>query len=231
MKITIPGNPLATKRVRCGCIQGHGHAYNDPQQTRDMKDVRQVILEQWNKRFDHPEYNTWVDDVPTNINAPFQVLFRFFMPIAKSEPAKTKALKEWGFVSCIDKPDFDNLAKFYADCATGIVWNDDKQITYAIIDKVKYSVNPRVEMHIEKLPEVEINALDSVIFSNFSKDDLKLLCLHAQKLGTLYETYQMYFREDCAIDSQPFVSETSLLIASLASEFASKLTKVGKQLP
>src|SRR5208337_166225 len=124
MKIIIPGNPHATKRVRCGCLNGHGHAYNDPQQTRDMAEVRSIILSKWNAFFDLPNFR---DDNQLKLEKAksFIVSLEFYLPICKSETDSVRNLKLWGFIPCTDKPDFDNLAKFYVDCGTGVIWKDD----------------------------------------------------------------------------------------------------------
>ena len=229
MKITIPGNPLATKRVRCGCIQGHGHAYNDPQQTRDMRDVKAIILKQWNEHFDYPNRDKWSESPMLDEHDSYGVVLQFYMPIAKSVTQSATNLMLWGLVPCIDKPDFDNLAKFYCDCATGICWKDDKNITVGISHKIRFSKNPRVEMDIKIHPRIELREIEKAVFKTFSPEELKELSLLAIKLGENYGAFRAYFEDGDQLPYAAFLSETALHVVNLA-KYADKLKKVAKQI-
>lgn len=71
---------------------------------------------------------------------PLAVSFKFYIEHG------TK--KEGSFHSC--RPDIDNLVKFYLDAATGILYDDDKQIVK--LDAVKlYAREGRTEITIEEL--------------------------------------------------------------------------------
>lgn len=50
------------------------------------------------------------------------VSFRFLVPAPKK-------IKAQGGSPCTGVPDIDNMIKFYLDCMTGIVYEDDRQVT------------------------------------------------------------------------------------------------------
>ena len=61
-----------------------------------------------------------------------------------------KGLKTNAPIHCTKIPDADNLLKFVGDALNAVFWDDDKQITHAVITKA-YSETPRVEVNIEVL--------------------------------------------------------------------------------
>ena len=229
MKIIIPGNPHATKRVRCGVLNGHGHAYNDPQQTKDMAHVRSIILSQWNAYFDVPNF---LDDNHLKLKKAesFIVSLQFYLPICKSENESVRNLKLWGFIPCNDKPDFDNLAKFYCDCATGIIWKDDKLITLGISHKVRYSNNPRTEMTIIPNNPSELkNHNQKIVFETFSPLELKEFYEKCLELGNEYENNKEHFEDNSTILTESFISSTAVHIMDFAHAFTDKLKKINKK--
>lgn len=48
--------------------------------------------------------------------------------------------------------DLDNLLKATLDCLTGILWEDDRQITQILTNKYIDKKNPRVELEINEYP-------------------------------------------------------------------------------
>lgn len=66
---------------------------------------------------------------------PFTLEVVTYMPLAKSKPKKYKALAKAGRLSPMKKPDWDNIGKIISDALNGIAWEDDKQITDAIVRK------------------------------------------------------------------------------------------------
>jgi Holliday junction resolvase RusA-like endonuclease len=79
---------------------------------------------------------------------PVRGLFcRFFMPIPASASKKQRALMEGCAVPHTKKPDLDNLIKFVKDCANGILWDDDSQVT-AITAAKAYYPHPATEIQV-----------------------------------------------------------------------------------
>lgn len=77
-----------------------------------------------------------------------------FLPIPKAMHPVEKILAEMGLLRPISKPDFDNLAKTYADMITDTLLYDDSIIIDATIKKY-YSTKPRIEINIEYMEEFD----------------------------------------------------------------------------
>lgn len=224
MKITITGNPIANKRVRCGCLNGHGHAYNDPQQTIDMKAVRTHILDAWNAHFDSNKAQC--ESVLSAES--FHVGFDFYIPIAKSESTTIRNLKLWGLIPCTDKPDWDNLGKLYSDCMTGIIFSDDKLITLGAVGKVKFSDNPRTEITIIPKQKYKMTTQVEAIYKLFSPNELKQFFEQTLKFSKHYDRYQTNLEEDSPYRSVDLLSATAMHMIDFANAYADKLKKIAK---
>ena len=120
--ITIEGIPKAQKRHRFG----KGFVY-DP----SKKDKAQLL----------PLLRSQLGSLPTA--KPVGVALVFYMPIPKSYTKKKKALMQDETYPHTNKPDIDNMMKFYLDCLPF----DDKVIYKIEAEKI-YSPRPRVEMLI-----------------------------------------------------------------------------------
>lgn len=70
-----------------------------------------------------------------------------YFPIPSSMNKVEKIMAELGFIHHIGKPDFDNVAKTYADMIQKHLIYDDALIYKGIIEK-RYSIKPRVEITI-----------------------------------------------------------------------------------
>lgn len=68
------------------------------------------------------------------------------IPDSSSKSLKMRLINTWSIV----KPDADNYGKFYLDLMTGIVYEDDKQVSKLLIEKRK-SDRPRVEIIVYPL--------------------------------------------------------------------------------
>jgi len=76
----------------------------------------------------------------------------FHMPIEKSCSKSKRTAKLTNAIEHAQKPDVDNLCKFFLDCANGILYRDDCMITH-IICKKYWSDNPRTEVVI--IPKIK----------------------------------------------------------------------------
>ena len=120
--LTIEGIPKAQKRHRFG----KGFVY-DP--SKKDKTILLPLMGQYLKTLE-----------PTG---PVSVVLAFYMPIPKSYTKKKKALMQDETYPHTNKPDIDNMVKFYLDCLPF----DDKVIYKIEAEKI-YSTRPRVEMLI-----------------------------------------------------------------------------------
>lgn len=81
------------------------------------------------------------------ITTPMEFYCTSYLPIPSAMNKVDKLLAELGFIRPISKPDFDNLAKTYADMIQGIIMSDDALIIKGVSEKY-YSCKPRIEIKI-----------------------------------------------------------------------------------
>ena len=180
MKIVIEGDPISKNRTKCMCMGNKPRVY-DPQVDVEMKIVKAQILSEWNKIWDCVDNKKMVLEASylTKVKS-FSVGFTFLFPTNKSEALGQKNAKLWGFVPHIVKPDFDNLEKFYSDCATGILWDDDCQITVAYSKKL-YSEYPRTEIEIMANNPLKLHPKAQEILKVFGPSKMSEFCKDIQK--------------------------------------------------
>lgn len=77
-----------------------------------------------------------------------------YLPTPKSMSSHEQVLAEMGLIRPISKPDFDNVAKTYADMIQGTLIYDDALIIEGISKKF-YSIKPRIEITIEYMKEFD----------------------------------------------------------------------------
>lgn len=53
----------------------------------------------------------------------------------------------------VNRPDIDNLIKFYLDCGNGVLYEDDKQVVKITATK-SYVMEPRIELFIHELDNI-----------------------------------------------------------------------------
>jgi Holliday junction resolvase RusA-like endonuclease len=131
ISLTIPGNPVAKKRprfVRRGKFVG---AYNC-QDTEEGKFRWEILAQK--------------KDIPI-IETAISLTCRFFMPIPASISQKKRKLYVGCAVPHTKKPDLDNLVKFVKDCANGVLWRDDSQVTSLTASKA-YHPDPATEITV-----------------------------------------------------------------------------------
>ncbi len=134
LNISIPGKPIAKKRPRFSRRGKFVVTYND-QETEEGKFI-QLILSQIKGH------------EPIGAGIGIHLYCRFFMPIPSSVSKKQRILMEGCAVPHTKKPDLDNMIKFVKDCANGVLWNDDSQITEVLASKA-YHPQPATEIRLE----------------------------------------------------------------------------------
>lgn len=225
MKMVIFGDPIPKTRHRCGCHGKFPVAF-DPQIKKEMEPVRQQMLHLWNSAFDNPESAMAQEAHLLAQGDTFFVTMQFYMPINKSCTVSQRNMKLWGITPCNEKPDFDNLAKFYADCLTGIVFPDDKLIVCGIAHKVRYSLTPRTEIDIMAKKDLTLEENQLQVFKVFSPQDLKDFIIGAQELGMMYGCNRALFEDNQQVPQEPFFKEASLAMMKFANRFGAKLKKI-----
>ena len=90
------------------------------------------------------------------ITTPCKFYCTSYLPIPSSMGNDEKILAELGLIRPISKPDFDNLAKTYADMIQGTLLFDDALIIEGVSKKF-YSTKPRIEIRIQYMEEYDSN--------------------------------------------------------------------------
>ena len=80
------------------------------------------------------------------ISGPIQLIIRADYLAPKSWSKKKSAEAEWKET----RPDADNIAKIYKDALNGIVFYDDSQVTWLVVQK-KYGLFARVSVSVMEL--------------------------------------------------------------------------------
>ena len=82
------------------------------------------------------------------IKGPLKFGADFFFKIPPYVSQIKKVEMSAGFFKHIQKPDIDNLLKFYMDVLTGVVWEDDCQIFSFMESNKRYAENPKVVLKV-----------------------------------------------------------------------------------
>lgn len=130
MKITIHGEPIPKARPRFFTKGGHKLAFNS-QSTQESEFAWKLAKARNEAKFDH-------------LGEQYEISLRFFF---RPPPGKDANEKLWGLIPHTGRPDLDNLEKFVLDCANGVLYHDDAQITRLSSTK-HYCINPRTEIVI-----------------------------------------------------------------------------------
>lgn len=118
-----------------------------------------------NKEFFRREFDKLNLDL---IYTPMKFVGRSYFPIPKSMNKVDQILAEQGWIRPISKPDFDNLAKTYADMITSTLIYDDALIIDGRMEKY-YSWKPRIEISIEYMEDFDSDFNKKKIFKKGGK--------------------------------------------------------------
>ncbi len=122
----INGNPVALARARFG----DGRVYDSQ---KNIKVITTITLQ--------GQHN----DAPF-FEGPLSLNLSFYLPIVSARKIKLNTLPH------TQAPDLDNLIKYIADVASGILYKDDRTIA-CIVARKYYSTNPRTEIIISQIAE------------------------------------------------------------------------------
>lgn len=81
------------------------------------------------------------------IKSPVEVSLSFYLPMPKSASGPRKKDMLHGVLHHMSRPDVDNLAKFYLDAMTGVIYEDDGQICKMKAEKL-YATEPYILIEI-----------------------------------------------------------------------------------
>lgn len=116
----------------------------------------------------------------------YSVHFQFFMPLAASLSKSERNRRLWSGVH-LEKPDLDNLVKFYLDVSNEILWQDDRFIFEFSASKV-YSDAPRTIITVRGIPMADTHDDVQAILALFSPDEFKEMMDGLRQLHSVLET-------------------------------------------
>lgn len=227
MKIVIAGTPISKNRHKCGC-RGHKPFAYDPQIKKDMDYVRVQMSNAYNQIWNSENKADVLKATELSEAESFHVVFTFAFPISKNESHGSRNAKLWGFIPYNEKPDNDNLEKFYMDCGTGILWPDDCRIVINESRKY-YSENPRTEIEVMVNKSLTLNKKAEDILKVFSPTKLKefledVICFlqfPPERVDEMVEEIQTE-------NKKSFLTTAACFLSEFAEKYGDDLKKIQK---
>lgn len=222
MQITVLGKPIPKQRARYSKRGSFVITY-DPQE-KDKKKVREILSAQLLDNLNSANKLTSFDAGKICRSNVFFVEFIFFLPINASDSVIVRNKKLWGITSASCKPDYDNLEKFYLDCANGILWNDDASIVKARALKI-YDETPRVEIVVTAKDDIKLCQSAEKVITSFSPSEFKEMQNYARQIAQLAQPDMADIEGDFL---QEWLTATACLLSQFAIKYSAKLTKIAK---
>ncbi len=210
--IIIPGNPIPKMR-HCTVRQGFSF---DPQ-IKDKGAVKWLILQEIRQKF---------PDIQFPLKGAINCEFYFYFPIPESFSKKEKTLISWDAFEHITKPDCDNLEKFYLDCMSQIVYEDDKRI-YRLSTLKRYDETPRTEIRI-MIPDSPITKKVKEILSLFPAGELGEF---AQDLELVADCLDKDFINHKEEAKERLQLEAAYALSIFADRYGAALNQITKKYP
>lgn len=226
MRIELPGIPIEWKRPEQRSVRGKTWRFDGQ---KDLKlGIRRSMLYQVSVMLAIPDSKEAREAHTLPLAKDLHVSIAFYFPPNKSDSRPLKNAKKWGLVSHSEKPDWDNLAKFYMDCGNGILWPDDKAISSAVVKK-KFSENPRTIIEIMPKENLNMDPNARKILEIIGPEKLIQLGKDIQKFDYLTrQTVLENSDEGDGVDKPRWQSRTALLLAEFAYEYGPLFMQINK---
>jgi len=222
MKVILIGKPIAKMRPRFSMRAGYVVTY-DPQE-ESKESVRARFSEALQKALDSEIKEESMDASSIVLAKAYQVNFYFYLPTNESDSTPVRNGKLWGFELPTGKPDYDNLEKFYLDCANGILWRDDCMIVDGQAHK-RYDELPRMEVVIMAKKELSMPEKAEKVIKTFSPNELKEFLYDVKKLNTL-DPELIGFLEGDLLKS--WLTTAAGVLSEFSLKYATLLKKIEK---
>ena len=226
MKIVINGEPISWARPGKGQKGTKTWSYDEQKSVK--QGIRWVMKSQMNRCFDNPCSEIAKDAIFLASARVLSVSLTFLFKPNKSDSESLKRAKVWGIIPHNEKPDCDNLMKFYLDCGNGLLWSDDKILNRGKIRK-DYSNNPRTIIEIMTKENLKTENKTRKILETFGPEELNQLAEDVKSFGYLSkENIFDHSGEGDAVDKQQWQFRTAMLLAKFAMKHAAALQKINK---
>lgn len=147
MKFEILGIPIAKERHRTARIKGKSLSYDPQGEEKERIRNKLKFLLKCAQLSNDPIISKEALELP--YGEKYSLMIESHHPIPKNATKALKMQMEDG-MEHNKKPDWDNVGKFYSDCANGIFYSDDSKIVKANVEKY-YSNTPKVWIYISRL--------------------------------------------------------------------------------
>lgn len=217
-RIEIPGEPIAWKRPVDKSYGGKHWRFDSQKQEKEV--VRSRLHLEYGKN--RARWSLFGDREAIAIH------LTFYLPINRSDSHGAVNAKLWDIQAANEKPDADNLAKFYLDCINGIFWSDDKRVNELHVKK-KYSEKPRTIIEIMTKNNLNLPPNIEGILSVFGPNELKEFAKHVKRMSYLTEeAIEDSLGKDDREAHGRWLAWTALLLSKFAIEHADNLKKILK---
>lgn len=223
MIFTIEANPIPKMRHRY--VLRHGTVISYDPQDDVKKSVRFRLQQKLRKALDSDDKNVVMQASSIVRGTVFDVVLQFFLPIPASTSKKDASRILWlGYAT--NKPDIDNLAKFYLDAANGILWPDDKQIVSLKILK-SYSEKPRTVIQVIGMNPMSLNEKVKGILGVFTPERFQEF---VNDITALVQA-QAEDQRNPELDRTTRATRSAMLLSKLSDSYGSDLNRIRNKYP
>lgn len=217
-RIEIPGDPIGWKRPADKSYGGKHWRFDSQKKEKEV--VRSYLHQVYGKK--RAEWSLFGD------REAIAIWLTFYLPINRSDSQGAVNAKLWGIQAANEKPDADNLAKFYLDCINDIFWSDDKRVNELHVKK-KYSEKPRTIIEIMTKNNLNLPPNIEGILSVFGPNELKEFARHVKRLSYLTEKEidDSMGRSEKSTQER-WLAWTAMLLSKFAQAHADNLKKILK---
>ncbi len=219
MIFTIDGTPVPKLRHRSAIVKGKIRCYDSQETTKTM--VSWKLKAQLKSALESKD-KTILESARSIVDAhAFDVEFEFHMtpPISKSTSERHRLL--WtGFAT--EKPDIDNLVKFYLDAANKVIWSDDKKIVEVKAKKIYSEVSKTIITITGKSNMASNDKIDGIL-GVFPPNRYYEMLHELKLLAAIESTPNRSFQKKA--------EDAAYVISRFADGYSEELMKIKKKFP
>jgi Holliday junction resolvase RusA-like endonuclease len=158
VRFDIPGPPIPQKRPRFS-MKGNRPVVFNPNAS-DKRIIQALMKKRLGSALNSQDKASAMEALSLSGAKSYKVIVFFWFEMPKSWSKKKALISVNAFHAC--KPDIDNLIKFYLDCATGVIWQDDRFVSEITAVK-RYGLKPGTTMIITAQNVTEIDCVEACV--------------------------------------------------------------------
>lgn len=219
MILRLPGHPIHKVRHRSCIRSGRIHSYDT--QGIDKEAIAWSLKSLVNAAM-HSDDDATSAEAFNLLSFDYYVVsieFHLMPPISLS--TKQRTLLCWNAYH-LEKPDLDNLVKFYLDVGNKILWHDDKKIVELKATKI-YSEFPATVITVEGRKKMEDNTAVQGILGTFPPNRYYDMLSDLRFLAEIENTPNRSYEKKAA--------DAAYIISRFADTYSDELRKIKKNYP